>query len=30
MLLRFTLAVVALLVTAWLTGIVLRQLRRRF
>jgi hypothetical protein len=30
MLLRFTLAVVALLVTAWLTGIALRRLRRRF
>jgi hypothetical protein len=30
MLLRFTLAVAALLVTAWLTGLVLRRLRRRF
>ena len=30
MLLRFILAVMALLVTAWLTGLVLRRLRRRY
>jgi hypothetical protein len=30
MLLRFVLAVMALVVTAWLTGIVLRRLRRRY
>jgi hypothetical protein len=29
-LLRFILAVMALLVTAWLTGLVLRRLRRRY
>jgi hypothetical protein len=29
MLLRFILAVMALIVTAWLTGIILRRLRRR-
>jgi hypothetical protein len=29
-LLRFTLAVMALICAAWLTGIVLRRLRRRF
>jgi hypothetical protein len=30
MLVRFTLAVIALLVTAWLTGLILRHVRRRF
>jgi hypothetical protein len=30
MLLRFVLAVMALVVTAWLAGIVLRRLRRRY
>jgi len=30
MLLRFILAVMALIVTAWITGIVLRRLRRRY
>jgi hypothetical protein len=30
MLLRFILAVMALVVTAWLTGIILRRVRRRY
>jgi len=30
MLFRFILAVMALLATAWLTGLVLRRLRRRY
>jgi hypothetical protein len=30
MLLRFILAVMALVVAAWLTGLVLRRLRRRY